>query len=74
MVDQELEEGLRSAVAPIHDRQGRTLAAVNISTHAARRTAKSIEAELLPPLPEAASKIERELEATGLTAGDDLPL
>jgi IclR family pca regulon transcriptional regulator len=74
MVDQELEEGLRSVAAPIHDREGRTVAAINISTHAARRTAKSIEAELLPPLLDAARKIERELKATGLTAGDGLPL
>jgi IclR family pca regulon transcriptional regulator len=65
---------LRSVAAPIHDRDGRTLAAINISTHAARRTAKSIEADLLPPLLEAASQIERDLEATGLTAGADLPL
>lgn len=74
MVDQELEEGLRSVAVPIHDREGRTLAAINISTHAARRTAKSIEAELLPPLREAAGQIERDLEAAGITAGADLPL
>ncbi len=74
MVDQELEEGLRSIAVPIHDREGHTLAAINISTHAARRTAKSIEADLLPPLQEAARQIERDLEATGITAGADLPL
>ena len=36
IVDQELEEGLRSVAAPIRDRSGRVVAAVNVSTHAAR--------------------------------------
>ena len=36
VVDQELEEGLRSLAAPIRDRSGTVVAAVNISTQAAR--------------------------------------
>ena len=36
LVDQELEEGLRSIAAPIRDRNGRTIAAVNLSAHASR--------------------------------------
>ena len=36
LVDQELEEGLRSIAAPIRDRTGRTIAAVNLSAHASR--------------------------------------
>ena len=39
LVDQELEEGLRSLAAPIRDHTGQVCAAVNISTHAARYTA-----------------------------------
>jgi hypothetical protein len=47
---------------------------INLSTHAARRSTKSIERDLLPPLLTAASQIERELVATGIVAGDELPL
>ena len=36
LIDQELEEGIRSVAAPLRDRRGRTLAAVNVGTHAAR--------------------------------------
>ena len=36
LIDQELEVGIRSVAAPLRDRRGRTLAAVNVGTHAAR--------------------------------------
>lgn len=61
MVDQELEEGLRSIAAPIRDRSGRTVAAVNVSTHASRTTLEQVRRALLPPLLAAASKIEADL-------------
>ncbi|WET77832.1 IclR family transcriptional regulator C-terminal domain-containing protein [Amycolatopsis sp. QT-25] len=61
MVDQELEEGLRSIAAPIRDRQGKVVAAVNLSTHASRTTRESVERELLPPLLAAARAIETDL-------------
>lgn len=61
MVDQELEEGLRSIAAPIRDRQGRVVAAVNLSTHASRTTAESVQRELLPPLLAVAKAIETDL-------------
>ena len=35
LVDQELEEGLRSIAAPIRDADGQVIAAINLSTHAA---------------------------------------
>ena len=38
LVDQELEAGLRSIAAPIRDRPGRVVAAVNLSAHASRTT------------------------------------
>ena len=38
LVDQELEDGLRSIAVPIRDRSGGVVAAVNLSTHASRRT------------------------------------
>jgi IclR family pca regulon transcriptional regulator len=61
LVDQELEEGLRSLAAPIRDADGTVIAAVNISTHAARRSLESIVQDLLRPLLAAAERIERDL-------------
>ena len=61
MVDQELEEGLRSVAAPIRGRDGAVVAAVNLSTHASRTTAESVEADLVPPLLTTARAIEADL-------------
>ncbi|MEU4519760.1 IclR family transcriptional regulator C-terminal domain-containing protein [Amycolatopsis sp. NPDC024027] len=61
MVDQELEEGLRSVAAPIRGRTGRVVAAVNLSTHASRTTAESVRRDLVPPLLETARAIEADL-------------
>ncbi|MEU3628303.1 IclR family transcriptional regulator [Amycolatopsis coloradensis] len=61
MVDQELEEGLRSIAAPIRDRRGKVVAAVNLSTHASRTTPESVEQELLPSLLDTARAIETDL-------------
>src|ERR1700761_4316270 len=61
LVDQELEEGLRSIAAPIHDADDRGIAAVNVSTHAGRRTLASITEELLQPLLATAKRIEVDL-------------
>lgn len=65
MVDQELEEGLRSIAAPIRDHGGRVVAAVNISSHASRTTVESARRDLLPPLLATAARIEADLRATG---------
>ncbi|MEU7871593.1 IclR family transcriptional regulator C-terminal domain-containing protein [Dactylosporangium sp. NPDC049140] len=61
LVDQELEEGLRSVAAPIRDRAGRVIAAVNLSTAASRRTAAEVRRDLVPPLLETAARIESDL-------------
>ena len=61
LVDQELEEGLRSIAAPIRDADGQVIAAVNVSTHAGRRTLDSIVEELLQPLLATARRIELDL-------------
>jgi IclR family transcriptional regulator, pca regulon regulatory protein len=61
MVDQELEEGLRSVAAPIRDRQSTVVAAVNVSTHASRTTPESVREEMVPPLLAAAKRIEADL-------------
>ena len=61
LVDQELEEGLRSVAAPIADADGQVIAAVNVSTHAGRRTLDSIVEDLLQPLLATARRIEKDL-------------
>ena len=61
LVDQELEDGLRSIAAPIHDADGQVIAAVNVSTHAGRRTLGSIVEDLLQPLLATARRIEADL-------------
>jgi IclR family pca regulon transcriptional regulator len=63
LVDQELEDGLRSVAVPIRNGSNHVVAAMNLSTHASRRTAAAIREELLPPLREAAGRIERDLQA-----------
>ena len=61
LIDQELEEGIRSVAAPLRDRRGRTLAAVNVGTHAARVTLKELRGVILPDLLETARSIEKQL-------------
>ncbi|MBG0832383.1 helix-turn-helix domain-containing protein [Planomonospora sp. ID67723] len=68
MVDQELEEGLRSIAVPIRERSGRVTAAMNVSSHASRTTAESARRDLLPPLLAAAARVEADLRATGATS------
>lgn len=59
LVNQELEEGLVSMAAPIQDRQGRTVAALNISGQANRTSAKAMQDGMLPALLAAAQNISR---------------
>ncbi len=64
LLDQELEEGLRSIAVPVRDGTGEVVAAMNVSA-SARRTPDSLRAELLPPLRRAAGEIESDLRRTG---------
>jgi IclR family transcriptional regulator, pca regulon regulatory protein len=50
LVDQELEEGVRSMAAPIRNRRGEVLAAMNVSCHASRSSLESMRDDLLPKL------------------------
>jgi Transcriptional regulator len=43
VVDQELEQGLRSIAVPVYDASGQVLAALNVSTHAGRVTRTELE-------------------------------
>ena len=69
LVDQELEEGLRSVAAPIRDGDDRVVAAVNVSTHAGRRSVAGVIQDLLEPLLRTARAIEADLrQASGPAA------
>lgn len=61
LLDQELEEGIRSVAAPLRDRRGRTLAAINVGTHAARVTLKELRGVILPELLATARSVESQL-------------
>jgi IclR family pca regulon transcriptional regulator len=69
MVDQELEEGLRSVAAPLRDGSGRVVAAVNLSAHASRTTSESVRRQLVPPLLAAAARIEADLRVASAPSG-----
>lgn len=62
IVDQELEEGLRSVAAPIRDRDGQVVAATNVSVHASRISTADIRRDLLPALLATTARIEADLE------------
>ncbi|TNC45254.1 IclR family transcriptional regulator domain-containing protein [Mumia zhuanghuii] len=64
LVDQELEVGLRSIAAPIHDAHGTVIAAANISMSATQGTVAEAQEHLLPPLLETASQIDRDLRVS----------
>jgi len=66
LVNQELEEGLISIAAPLTDRTGRTVAALNISGQANRTTPEVMCETLLPHLLRAARTISRMMGAPGV--------
>uniref|UniRef100_UPI0035B16E00 IclR family transcriptional regulator domain-containing protein n=1 Tax=Hylemonella sp. TaxID=2066020 RepID=UPI0035B16E00 len=61
LVNQELEEGLISLAAPITDRSGRVIAALNLSGQANRTNTKVAQETLLPALLRAARTISQRL-------------
>ncbi|MFE4855828.1 IclR family transcriptional regulator C-terminal domain-containing protein [Streptomyces sp. NPDC056670] len=61
VVDEELEEGLRSIAVPVRDAAGRAVAAVNVAMHTTRRTLAQCRTELLPELRATAAAIEADL-------------
>lgn len=63
LVDQELEDGLRSIAVPILHGSA-VIAAINVSTTASSHTVESIQQNLLPPLRLAAERISRDLTAS----------
>ena len=61
LVNQELEEGLVSMAAPVFDRNGRTVAAINISGQVNRTSPRVMQETMLAPLRAAAGEISRRL-------------
>ena len=68
LVDQELEEGLVSMAAPIADRSGRTIAALNLSAQALATPPQQMLQRCLPSLLAAAAQISRTLPMIGIVA------
>ncbi|MGI5229771.1 IclR family transcriptional regulator domain-containing protein [Actinoallomurus sp. CA-142502] len=65
LVEEELEEGLRSVAVPVRDLDRRVVAAINVSMHAGRITAEQARESVLPPLRDTAARIERDLHVAG---------
>lgn len=63
LVDQELEPGLRAVAAPVRDRTGEVVAAVNVSTSTARTSLEQLHEVYVPALLRATAAIEHELHA-----------
>lgn len=61
LVNQELEEGLLSMAAPVVNRAGRTIAAINISGQVNRTTPRQMQEAMLGPLRETARQISSRL-------------
>jgi IclR family pca regulon transcriptional regulator len=74
MVDQELEQGVRSVAVPIRGSDGAVAAALNVSVHASRMTMAALRRDVLPRLLETAGAIEAELRSVGGTSRGRAPL
>jgi IclR family pca regulon transcriptional regulator len=57
IVDEELELGLRSIAVPIRSKSGQTVAAINVSTQAARFSVAAMRDDILPRLKSASNRI-----------------
>jgi IclR family transcriptional regulator, pca regulon regulatory protein len=68
-VDQELEEGVRSAAVPIRDASRSVIAALNMSVHATRLTMPALRRDVVPRLLETAAAIEVDLHRAAAPAG-----
>jgi IclR family transcriptional regulator, pca regulon regulatory protein len=64
VVDQELEEGLRSIAVPIRDAAG-SAAALNVSVHASRTDLRTLRKRFVPEALKTAAAIESEIRGVG---------
>jgi IclR family transcriptional regulator, pca regulon regulatory protein len=63
LVDEELEEGLRSIATAIHDPRGKVIAAINVSALARQGDADALRERVLPHLLTAAHRIEDDVRS-----------
>jgi IclR family pca regulon transcriptional regulator len=68
LVDQELEEGVRSIAAPIKAANTRVIAAMNVSCHASRVTVARMRQDFLPRLLETTDEISLQVAALRIRA------
>jgi IclR family pca regulon transcriptional regulator len=61
LVDEELEQGLRSIAVPVARRDGQVVAAINSGVHTSRASAEDIIRRILPVLKKGAESIQRSL-------------
>ncbi len=61
ITDGEMEEGVRSAAVPIHDREGRTVAGLNVAANGGRVSMAKLRSQFVPPLSAAAKEIEQRI-------------
>jgi IclR family pca regulon transcriptional regulator len=61
LIDEELEEGLRSIAAPVQDHGGNVIAAVNVSAPTSRGAPETLRDELLPHLLAAVARVEDDI-------------
>jgi IclR family pca regulon transcriptional regulator len=61
LVDQELEDGVRSIAAALRGADGRVLGALNVSAHATRTTLDALRRQFLPALLETTGRINADL-------------
>jgi IclR family transcriptional regulator, pca regulon regulatory protein len=69
-VDQELEQGVRSAAVPIRDSTGTVAAALNVSVHATRMTMQALRRDVVPRLLRTAEAIEVDLRVAGAPSSE----
>ena len=63
--DEEVEAGVRTVAAPLFNRTGQVVAAINISSHAWRVSMKELKKSYLPVLLDASGQISRALGYSG---------
>jgi IclR family pca regulon transcriptional regulator len=61
IVDEELEQGLRSVAVPIVTRSGANVGAINLSAHSSRTTTRDLRDRFLPPLRAVAETLSKSL-------------
>jgi IclR family pca regulon transcriptional regulator len=66
LVDQELEDGVRSIAVPVHNAVGQVVAAVNTSAHATRVPLTTLQKSFLPKLRDCAAAIDAELQTVSV--------